>query len=170
MAGLPGAGKSAVGRELERRLPALRWDKDQLRELLFPAARVAHDRTLNDFCMGLLYSGIAEALKRAPVLILDGRPFVERAQRDRVREAVREAGVSLALVLCTAPIEMLRERIARGAHLAPDRDESLLERVMARAEPFEGDEIALDTSALAPREAAAFCIAALRSRGLLEGA
>ena len=167
MAGLPGSGKSALARELERRLGALRWDKDELRELLFPAARVAHDRALNDFCMELAYSGIGQAAKRVPVLILDGRPFTERAQRERAREAARAAGVPLVFVLCTAPMQVLRARITQGAHVAPDRDVSLLERVSARTDPFEGDEIRVDTSEGSVHDAAAHCIAELRSRAHL---
>ena len=167
LCGLPGAGKSSLSRELARRLGALRWDKDELRELLFPGARVRHDRALNDACMELLYAALTRAFVETRIVILDGRPFTESAQRTRVREAAKQAGAAPAFVLCSAQLTVLRERISGSSHVARDRDEALLERLMARSEPFEGDAIRVDTSVLGPEDAASFCVNELRARGLI---
>src|SRR4051812_47371612 len=85
MAGLPGSGKSTLSRLLAAELGALRWDKDELRQMLFPAGAVPHDSTLNDFCMELLYTAAREGFERgAGVVILDGRPYRKASQRVRL--------------------------------------------------------------------------------------
>jgi predicted kinase len=170
MCGLPGSGKSTVSRELARRLGALRWDKDELRQLLFPPEAVAHGRALNDFCMELLYAAarfvFAKDSPPGGIIILDGRPFTRRAQRERLREAARQAGAGAAFIACTAPLEVLRRRIA-GPHLAPDRNAALLERLAAECDPFDDADITLDTSALSAKEAVSVCMSGLlAARGI----
>ena len=168
MCGLPGSGKSTLARELERKLNALRWDKDEFRELLFPAARTTHDRALNDFCMEMLYASAQYALKPGtyPNLILDGRPFGEEQQRRRLREVAKERGANLVFVLCTAPMEVLRGRIASATHVAPDRNVELLERLAAVWEPLNDDHISVDTSKLSTDEALGEILTALADLGL----
>ncbi len=170
MCGLPGSGKSTLSRALAARLGALRWDKDELRHLLFPPGVVEHDRPLNDQCMELLYSAAREVFTsstaRVPAIILDGRPYLEERQRRRVREIARQAGARIALVLCTAPLGVLRERVRTDAHPARDRDAALLERLAIGTEAFEGDEIVIDTASLPPDQAVSHCLRELRARGL----
>ncbi len=123
MCGLPGAGKTSLSRELARGLGALRWDKDELRELLFPAMRIQHGRPLNDFCMELLYAGVQYAFGHAsvPIVIFDGRPFLESAQRARVREVAKQAGVPVAFVVCEAPMTVARMHAFAGSIFVPPR-------------------------------------------------
>lgn len=170
MCGLPGSGKSTLSRALASRLEALRWDKDELRQLLFPPGVVAHDRALNDLCMELLYSAARHAFAsdraRVPVIILDGRPYVEERQRRRAREIALEAGARIVFVLCAAPLAVLRERVQGAAHPARDRDAELVDRLAAGAEAFDGDEIVIDTAALPPDQAVRHCLRELRARGL----
>ena len=167
MCGLPGSGKSTLASELARRTGALHWDKDALRELLFPAARVPHDRALNDVCMELIYSAAREALgKRASMVILDGRPFANEAQRERARAAAGQVGAAHVFVFCSAPMDVLRRRVAES-HVAPDRNELLLDRLAAEFEPFTEDPIRIDTAALSPAQAAAACLAGLQARRLV---
>jgi len=166
MCGLPGSGKSTLASELARRSGALHWNKDALRELLFPAARVPHDRALNDACMELMYSAAREALgKRVSMVILDGRPFANEAQRERARAAAGEAGAAHVFVFCSAPMDELRRRVD-AAHVAPDRNERLLERLAAEFEPFTEEPIRIDTSALSVGQAVEECLAGFAQRGL----
>jgi predicted kinase len=166
MCGLPGSGKSAVARVLAERLGALHWDKDELRSVLFPADRVRYDAQVNDACMELLYSALPEAFKANSVVIIDGRPFTQRAQRERVREAALDAGAALVFVRCDAPLDVLRSRVDAQNHPAPDRTPDLVDQVAARMEPFDGGELELDTGRMGVEDAADACIAALARRSL----
>jgi predicted kinase len=168
MCGLPGSGKSTIARALARRVGALHWDKDTLRELLFPADRVVYDRELNDLCMELLYAAARSALAtRAAMVILDGRPFAQERQRERAREAADQAGAASVFVLCSAPMDVLRRRIASDAHIAPNRDEVLLERLAIAFEPMTGNPIRIDTAAGSVYETVDQCIAGLQARGFI---
>lgn len=171
MCGLPGSGKSTVSRRLAQRVEGLRWDKDELRHLMFPPELVQHDRALNDLCMEMLYAAALRVFARqdagASPIILDGRPFMERGQRERARAAAQQAKANIAFVLCTAPKEVLSNRILGDGHLAVDRDADLLGRLIEAADPFEGDEIVIDTAQMDVESAVAHCLQQLSSRGLI---
>lgn len=157
MCGLPGSGKSTISRALADRLGALRWDKDELRHLLFPPARVTPDRELNDACMELIYAALPSGFARAPVAILDGRPYATRAQRQRARQAAAQAGADILFILCTAPLSVLKLRVATEPHLAPDREPALLDRVSAEWEPFEEDAVVIETATTTTVQAVEAC-------------
>ena len=169
MAGLPGSGKSTLSRALAGRIGAVRWDKDEVRHLLFPPDRVAHDSSLNDFCMELLYSAARHALAteepRVGSIILDGRPFARRSQRDRVREVARQAGAELLFVVCSAPIDVLLRRILGDRHPAPDRNPELLNRLAGEMQPFGDEAIIVETSRTTPDEGVSYCLRELTARG-----
>jgi len=169
MAGLPGSGKSTLSRALAGRIGAVRWDKDEVRHLLFPPDRVAHDASLNDFCMELLYSAVRHALAaegpRVGSIILDGRPFARQSQRGRVREVARQAGAELLFVVCSAPVDVLLGRIVRDRHPAPDRNPELLNRLAGEMQPFGDDAIIIETATTTPEEGVRHCLHELTARG-----
>jgi predicted kinase len=169
MAGLPGSGKSTLSRALAAQIGALRWDKDELRHLLFPPQTVAHDAALNDLCMELLYAAVLHALAtdapRVSAVILDGRPFARQAQRTRVREIAREAGAELLFVVCRAPLEVLRRRILADRHPAPDRNPGLLDRLAADMQSFDQEAVIIETAMTTSGEAVRHCLHELTARG-----
>jgi predicted kinase len=164
MCGLPGSGKSTIARALAERLGAARWDKDELRDLLFPPALVNHGREINDACMELLYAALPSAFARVPVVVLDGRPYAIRAQRERVRRAALDAGADILFLLCMAPGPVLRQRVATDAHVAPDRDAALLDRLAAEWEPFDDDAVIIDTGATPVAQGVEACLSEVHSR------
>ena len=164
MCGLPGSGKSTIARALADRLGAPRWDKDEVRHLLFPPALFEHGRTLNDACMELLYSALPSAFGAASTIIIDGRPYTTRAQRARARAAAREAGADALFVVCTAPLPELKRRVRADPHLAPDRDGGLVDRLAAEWEAFDGDAAVIDTAACTPADAVEACVRRVRER------
>ena len=172
MCGLPGSGKSTLSRLLADRIGALCWDKDAVRDLLFPVQHVPHDRALNDLCMDFLYAGALHVFRRhparAPAIILDGRPFTLRAQRERAADIAAQGGARALFVLCTAPLPILKERVAAGSHPAPDRGPELVDRLASEMEPFaEPAPIEVDTASATPDQASARCLQAMRLLGHL---
>ena len=80
MAGLPGAGKSTVARELAHRLRGVVLDKDAIRAALFDPAHVEYSLTQDDFCQEIMLRTAAYLLAKdseIPIL-LDGRTFSRR--------------------------------------------------------------------------------------------
>jgi predicted kinase len=165
MAGLPGSGKSTLSKLLAAELGALRWDKDELRQMLFPAGTVAHDGELNDFCMELLYKTAIEAFDRgAGVVILDGRPYREGKQRVRLTQVARKARALPLFIECKASVEILRSRVGFPGHIAPDRNEDLLERLASEWEPITEEHLVVDTETQEVNRSLAHVLAELQVR------
>jgi predicted kinase len=165
MAGLPGSGKSTLSRVLAAELDALRWDKDEVRQMLFPAGSVVHDRALNDFCMEMLYTAAAEAFRRGVrVVILDGRPYRETAQRLRAAQVAKSCDALMLFVECTAPLDVLRSRVGFPGHIAPDRDEHLLERMEREWQPIREDHLSVETGSRTVEQALGGLLRELRPR------
>ncbi len=165
MAGLPGAGKSALARELGARLPAVILDKDRIRAALFAPDAVEYSTEQDDFCMAVMLQAAAYLFERdrGRHVILDGRTFGRRYQVERVRAFALEQGVSLRLIECVCADEVVRERLARdvaeGRHVAQNRTFDLYQQVKARFEPIEGEKCTLDLGrdlALCAAEALAY--------------
>ncbi|MCB1599610.1 MAG: AAA family ATPase [Lysobacterales bacterium] len=147
--GLPGAGKSSLARLLSE---ATRWsilDRDQIRAELYPgdasaAARLEADR--------LLLRRAGSGVRAAMNLIIDGKTFALKADRDLFEDAVDEAGGQLQWCWLDLPVEEAMARVRRdSAHPAPDRDPDLVEAVAARFEPPHSHAWRLDAQRT-PRE------------------
>ncbi|MEV0293687.1 adenylyl-sulfate kinase [Nocardia sp. NPDC050710] len=118
LTGLSGSGKSTVAVELERRLvasgrPAFLLDGDNLRhglnaDLGFSAA----DRVENIRRVGEVARLFAEAGVVAVVSLIS--PY--RADRDRVRDAHRTAGIPFVEVFVDTPLEICESRDPKGMY------------------------------------------------------
>lgn len=165
MVGLPGTGKSALARALAERLPALILDKDRVRAGLFAPSAIEYSTEQDDFCMEVMLHTAAYLFSKARNrhIILDGRTFSRRYQRERVYAWARGQGVPVRIIECVCADEMARVRlerdVAQGRHVAQNRSFALYLQVKAQFEPLEEERLVLDTGrdlALCVEEAIAY--------------
>jgi adenylylsulfate kinase len=152
MAGLPASGKSAIARGLAEHLsPSVILDKDVIRAALFPPAEITYSAEQDDFCMRVMIETAEYILKTRPdrFVILDGRTFSRRYQRDRVRELARALPAQLKIIQCVCSDQTARQRLERdfmtGRHVAQNRDYDLYQAVKARFEPLQRERLILNT-------------------------
>jgi aminoglycoside phosphotransferase family enzyme/predicted kinase len=154
MHGVSGTGKSTLAQALAERLGAVQVRSDVERKRLHGLDAAA--RSASALGAGLYredatrrtYAQLAEAAHDA---LAAGWPaiadatFIGHATRDLFRGLARELRVPFAIVSCTAPESVLRERIAARERLARDASEAsaaVLERQLAIQQPLGADEAA----------------------------
>ncbi|MFP5406513.1 MAG: AAA family ATPase, partial [Gammaproteobacteria bacterium] len=167
--GFSGSGKSFVSQRLLEGAGAIRLRSDVERKRLFglhalddSAARVAQG-VYGDEATQRTYARLLElsatALEAGYRTIVDAA-FLRAPERERFREAARERDLPFAILHCTAPPQVLRERVA--ARRASGRDPSeagleVLEGQLARHDPLSEDErrmaIEVDTTLPLDRDA-----------------
>jgi predicted kinase len=108
--GLPGAGKTTLARELERRRDALRLTADDwLRHLFGPGSREDLDAHRTGV-EALQWEVALRVLELGRDVIVDWGVWT-RAERDRYRSEAQAGGVSVVLLLLDPPHEVLWQRI-----------------------------------------------------------
>jgi aminoglycoside phosphotransferase family enzyme/predicted kinase len=141
MAGLSGSGKSTLAHQLAPQLQAIHIRSDAVRkhlaqidltqtggsELYTPSMSDRTYRRLLD--LGILL------VKQGFTVILDGK-FDRQAWRSPAIEAAQAHGFSLTILHCTAPIEILRDRIRHRQGDISDATADLLALQQQQAEPF----------------------------------
>ena len=152
MVGLPASGKSAVAHRLAERLSSsVILDKDLIRAALFPPAEIAYSTEQDDFCMQVMLETAEYLLAADPAkfVILDGRTFSQRYQRDRVRAFADRLKIQLKIIECVCSDETARRRlekdVATGRHVAQNRNYDLYRIVKARFQPIQGEKLVIDT-------------------------
>jgi adenylylsulfate kinase len=122
MTGLPGTGKSTLARALAQRLPGAVLDKDAIRAALFQPAYVEYSLAQDDFCQEIMLQTAAYLLARDAELhvLLDGRTFSRRYQRERAMEFCRQVGAACATLECVcaerSALARLAEAMAQNTH------------------------------------------------------
>jgi adenylylsulfate kinase len=153
MAGLPGTGKSTLARALAERLPGAVLDKDAIRAALFQPAYVEYSLAQDDFCQEIMLQTAGFLLARDAGLhvLLDGRTFSRRYQRERVIEFCGQIGSDWALLECVCPeqaaLERLAEAAARHTHPAANRTPDLYRQLRDTWEPIDCAKLVIDTDA-----------------------
>ena len=150
LAGLPGTGKSRLGRALAKELPASILDKDVVRAALFQPRDIEYSTSQDDFVVSLLFQTAAYLAHRDPrqVQILDGRPFARRYQRADLVRFTSEQGIPLCLIECVCSDETARRRLEgrrASTHLARNRNFTLYRRLKAEFEPIEEQRLLMVT-------------------------
>jgi adenylylsulfate kinase len=150
MAGLPGSGKSALAVRLAAALPAVILNKDTVREAVFPPPETEYTSAQDDFVLSLMYQAAGWLLRKDRNVIIDGRTFTRKYQRDALKKAAESAGVDMRIIYCHAPDEVVRVRLEKDTaideHPAKDRDYNLYLRRKAVIEPIEEPHLSLDTN------------------------
>ncbi|HKS74078.1 MAG TPA: ATP-binding protein [Terriglobales bacterium] len=147
MAGLPGTGKSTLARALAERTSGAVLDKDEIRRALFPPADIEYSTGQDDFVMEVMLKTAGYLLRKDPAryVFLDGRPFSQRYQLERVMEHAKELGQEWRIVECVCSEETARRRIEEQGHPAGNRDFALYLRVKARFEEIDFPKLVVDT-------------------------
>lgn len=107
--GLPGVGKTTVGRELAEDLHADLVRTDVVRKELYPDPE--YTKTEEQTVYDGLFQRAASALQNRENIVLDGT-FHETRYRARAQEIADEADATFRLVHVTCREEVVRERIA----------------------------------------------------------
>jgi len=153
--GVTGSGKSTRAQAVVDSVGAIRIRSDVERKRLLglPAAGTTGS-TLNDGAYSgdatrRTYERLAElarvALGAGYTVVVDAA-FLQRWQRDRLREVARGLGVAFVIADCSAPEPVLRERVLRRLRAGRDASEAtidVLEYQLAHADPLSSEELAL---------------------------
>jgi predicted kinase len=151
IAGLPGTGKSTLARALAQRLPGAVLDKDSIRASIFPPAYVEYSLSQDDFCGEIMLQTAAYLLSKHADLkvLLDGRTFSRRHQRDRVIEFCSQVGTSWATLECVCSeataLGRIAEAVAANNHLAANRTPELYREIRKAWEPTDQPKLVVDT-------------------------
>lgn len=151
MSGLSGSGKSTIARQLARKLGAIHIRSDAVRKHLAgipltergeanlytaEMSQKTYDR--------LLELGIMLATQGFPV-ILDAKYDQQQLRLDAIAQA-QSHQLPLQIVHCTAPLEVLRDRLSSRTGDIADATADLLGAQQAAVEPFtEAEELYLKT-------------------------
>jgi len=153
MAGLPGTGKSTLAQALARRLPGAVLDKDAIRAALFQPPLVEYSLAQDDFCQEIMLQTAAYLLAKDAGLhvLLDGRTFSRRYQRERVIEFCAQLGAAWVMLECVCAeqtaIGRLSEAAAQSAHPAANRTPELYRQIRKLWEPIDPPKLVIDTDA-----------------------
>jgi predicted kinase len=153
MAGLPGTGKSTLARRLAQRLPGAVLDKDVIRAALFEPVHVEYSLAQDDFCQEIMLQTAAYLLAKDVELhvLLDGRTFSRRYQRERVIEFCSQVGTTWTTLECVCSeataLGRLAEAVTANSHLAANRTPELYRQIRKTWEPIDEPKLVIDTDA-----------------------
>ncbi len=145
MSGLSGSGKSTIAKRLARQLGAILIRSDAVRKHLggIPLAERGGDELYTPEMTQKTYSRLVEL---GIMLASQGFPVILDAKFDREKfrnEAIVQAQANqlpIAIMHCTAPLEVLRERLRLRTGDIADATADLLAAQQAALEPFTNQE------------------------------
>lgn len=149
--GLPGSGKTWRSQAWLEREGAIRLRSDVERKRLAGLAPLADSRAagIDLYTPGMTrrtYERLLQlaetALRAGHPVVLDGA-YLRRSERRRAQRLADSLRVPFSILACEAPDAVLRERLASRRGDASEADASVLDRLLATAEPLEPDERAL---------------------------
>lgn len=149
MAGLPGAGKSTLARELAARTSGRVLSKDDIRHAIFLPEEIEYSSRQDDFCLQFMLQTAGYLLAREPsrFIFLDGRPFSRRYQIENVLSAAASLRQPWRILECVCSEETARRRLSAQTdqHPAQNRGYQLYLEVKARFETITHAKTVIDT-------------------------
>ncbi|ESA35719.1 adenylylsulfate kinase [Leptolyngbya sp. Heron Island J] len=156
MSGLSGTGKSTVARRLAQRLRAIHIRSDAVRKHLagLPlqqrGAASLYTSTMTQQTYDRLWKLGIHLASQGHTVILDAK-YDRVATRQIVLAQAKAANIPVTILVCHAPLTVLRQRLQQRTGDIADATVELLSRQQVTAEPLTADEqllaIDLDTSA-----------------------
>lgn len=145
MSGLSGSGKSTTARKLSKRLNAIHIRSDAVRKhlahvpLYEPGGEEIYTLEMTEKTyQRLLELGLLLA-KQGFWVILDAK-YDQQEQRGKVIETCNSYQLPLQIIECTAPMDILQERLQHRQGDIADATADLLTSQRAKAQPFTDDE------------------------------
>ncbi|MBX9254580.1 AAA family ATPase [Desmonostoc muscorum CCALA 125] len=145
MSGLSGSGKSTTARLLARHLGAIQLRSDAVRKHLggIPLSEKGSDDLYTPEMTGKTYTrllslGIILANQGFPV-ILDAKYDKQLLRQEAIAQATKHQ-LPLQIIQCTAPLEVLQERLNKRTGDIADATADLLDSQLKQAEPFTEEE------------------------------
>ena len=141
MSGLSGSGKSTAGRYLARRTGAIHIRSDAVRKHLggIPLNERGGEDLYSDEMTAQTYGRLLELgiilADRGWDVILDAKFDRQNLRTDAINQA-QSRGLPLQIIYCTAPIEVLRERLQQRRGDIADATAELLSSQQAAFQPF----------------------------------
>ena len=150
LAGLPGLGKSFFAGELIKQHPDfLVYNKDVVRQFLFPGRYTDFSAEQNNLCVDIILSTIGYLYGKHPEkkFIIDGRTFSKQQQVLQVTKKLDAWQIPWCFVKFVCSDETAKERIegAIGSHEAGNRDYQLYLALKAEEEPLIVPSLTLET-------------------------
>ena len=148
--GLPGSGKTFASQKVLEQEGAVRLRSDVERKRLFGVGELEDSRAkgLNLYgaeATSRTYAHLFEvariALEAGYPVILDAA-FLRRAERSQALTLAQAMKVRFSIVVCEAPLALLRERLQARSGDASEANVAVLEQLRAVAEPLASDELA----------------------------
>jgi predicted kinase len=146
MCGLSGSGKSQLAGRLLTELPALRLRSDVARKTLagLPAGARSnspidgglYDPDQSDRVFSFLGEIASSLLMTGENVIVDAT-FIAGARRREFLDMAARLGVKAVVLVCEAPVAVLRERVARRAADSGDASEATLDILRLQLDRFE---------------------------------
>jgi uncharacterized protein len=154
MSGLSGSGKSTVARQIAQKLNAIHIRSDAVRKHLAGIPLDRHDATGGGSSSSIYTPEMTQKtygalLELGLLLVQQGWPVILDAKYDRIAlrqpvlNAANAAQIPITIVECTAPTEVLRDRLNRRTNDIADATADLLNSQIAAAEPLTDAEKAI---------------------------
>ena len=151
MSGLSGAGKSTVAKTLARKHGAVHLRSDAIRKQL--AGISLEEKGSNELYTSEMSQKTYDRLSQLGIMLArEGFTVILDAKYDRVSlrqqviEAANSNNIPLQIINCTAPVEVLRDRLNNRSDDISDATSDLLESQQANAEDFTESERAYVTT------------------------
>ena len=148
LSGLPGTGKSYFARQLARRLPLAVVGSDRSRKALIADPKYTREEHIRVF--SACHQVIEELLKQGRIVVFDATNLTE-GFRQPLLNIARDQGIPILIILFTAPLKIVRQRLQdRAGRLDADdysdADWSVFSRLRPGQEPIRDQHWVVDSS------------------------